>query len=90
MDAGPPSGPSSGHPQAAADPVCRTITGDGTIDAAGVTAIGATKIRNVMLAAMAANTTNNAIAGSAVPTDCTASSMRTNNGTLRPCLPQRA
>ena len=50
----------------------------------------AAAIRNVMLAAMAANTTNNAIAGSAVPTDCTASTMRTNNGTLRPCLPQRA
>jgi hypothetical protein len=35
--------------QAAADPICRTITGDVTIDAAGVTAIGATKVTSAML-----------------------------------------
>ncbi|WP_040771791.1 hypothetical protein, partial [Rhodopseudomonas sp. B29] len=36
--------------QAAADPICRTITGDVTIDASGVTAIGAGKVTNAMLA----------------------------------------
>lgn len=35
--------------QAAADPICRTLTGDVTIDAAGVTAIGTTKVTNAML-----------------------------------------
>jgi hypothetical protein len=35
--------------QAAADPICKTITGDVTISAAGVTAIGATKVTSAML-----------------------------------------
>jgi hypothetical protein len=35
--------------QAAADPICRTITGDVTIGADGVTAIGATKVTSAML-----------------------------------------
>lgn len=38
--------------QAAADPICRTITGDVTISAAGVTAIGAAKVTNTMIAGM--------------------------------------
>lgn len=67
--------------QSAADPICKTITGDVTITAAGVTAIGANKVLNSMFATMAANTTKcNATAGSAVPTDCTGSTMRTNLG----------
>lgn len=69
--------------QAAADPICRTVTGDVTITAAGVTAIGASKVTNSQLATMAANTTKcNATAGSANPTDCTASTMRTNIGVV--------
>jgi hypothetical protein len=69
--------------QSAADPICRTLTGDVTITAAGVTAIGASKVINSQLAAMAANTTKcNATAGSANPTDCTASTMRTNMGVV--------
>jgi hypothetical protein len=35
--------------QSAANPICRTLTGDVTLDAAGVTAIGANKILNTML-----------------------------------------
>lgn len=35
--------------QAAADPICQTITGDVTISAGGVTAIGATKVTAAML-----------------------------------------
>lgn len=35
--------------QAAADPICQTITGDLTISAGGVTAIGATKVTSAML-----------------------------------------
>jgi hypothetical protein len=35
--------------QAAADPICQTITGDVTISAGGVTAIGATKVTSAML-----------------------------------------
>lgn len=38
--------------QSAADPLCKTITGDVTITAAGVTAIGAAKVTNSMIAAM--------------------------------------
>jgi hypothetical protein len=38
--------------QAAADPICKTITGDVTISAAGVTAIGVGKVTNSMIAAM--------------------------------------
>jgi hypothetical protein len=38
--------------QAAADPVCQTITGDVTINASGVTAIGAGKVTNGMIASM--------------------------------------
>jgi hypothetical protein len=61
-------------------PLCRTVTGDVTF-AAGVSAIGPSKVLNSQLAAMAANTTKcNATAGSANPTDCSASTMRTNIG----------
>jgi hypothetical protein len=35
--------------QAAADPICQTISGDVTISAGGVTAIGATKVTSAML-----------------------------------------
>lgn len=35
--------------QSAADPICRTITGDVTIDASGVTSIGSNKVSNSML-----------------------------------------
>lgn len=35
--------------QSAADPICRTITGNVTISAAGVTAIGATQVTSAML-----------------------------------------
>lgn len=35
--------------QAAADPICRTVTGDVTISSAGATAIGATKVTFAML-----------------------------------------
>jgi len=35
--------------QAAADPICQTITGDVTLSAGGVTAIGATKVTSAML-----------------------------------------
>jgi hypothetical protein len=35
--------------QSAADPICKTITGDVTISAAGATAIGATKVTSAML-----------------------------------------
>jgi hypothetical protein len=67
--------------QAAADPICRDVTGDVTITAAGVTAIGASKVTNAQLATMAANTTKcNATAGTANPTDCTGATMRTNLG----------
>ncbi len=38
--------------QAAADPICRTVTGDVTIDAAGVTAIGTAKVTAGMIAGM--------------------------------------
>jgi hypothetical protein len=61
-------------------PLFRSVTGDVTF-ASGVAAIGASKVTNAQLAAMAANTTKcNATAGSANPTDCTASTMRTNLG----------
>lgn len=38
--------------QSAADPICRTVTGDVTISAAGVTTIGAGKVLGSMLGAM--------------------------------------
>lgn len=38
--------------QTSADPICRTVTGDVTIDASGVTAIGAGKVTNSMIAGM--------------------------------------
>lgn len=67
--------------QSASDPICRTVTGDVTITAAGVTAIGASKVTNSQLNTMAANTTKcNATGGTANPTDCTASTMKTNLG----------
>lgn len=69
--------------QAAADPICRTLSGDVTLTAAGVTAIGASKVTNSQLATMAANTTKcNATAGTANPTDCNAATMRTNMGVV--------
>lgn len=59
--------------QAAADPICRTITGDVTIDAAGVTAIGANKVTNSQLALQTAKTFKcNTSVSSASPQDCTA------------------
>jgi hypothetical protein len=65
--------------QAAADPICQNVTGDVTISAGGVTAIGASKVQNSQIATMAANTTKcNATAGTANPTDCNAATMRTN------------
>lgn len=63
-------------------PLCRTITGDITFSS-GASAIGANKVLNSMFATMAANTTKcNATAGSAVPTDCIGSTMRTNIGVV--------
>lgn len=38
--------------QTSADPICRTVTGDVTINASGVTAIGAGKVTNTMIAGM--------------------------------------
>jgi hypothetical protein len=38
--------------QTAADPICRTVTGDITIDATGLTAIGAGKVTAAMIAGM--------------------------------------
>jgi hypothetical protein len=55
------------------------LSGDVTMTAGGVTAIGASKVQNAELATMAANTTKcNATAGTTNPTDCTAATMRTN------------
>jgi len=69
--------------QNAAKPICAALSGDVTMTAAGVTAIGASKVTNSMLATMAANTTKcNATAGTANPTDCNASTMRTNIGVV--------
>jgi hypothetical protein len=63
-------------------PLCRTVTGDISFSA-GASSIGANKVTNAMFATMAANTTKcNATGGSAVPTDCTASTMRTNMGVV--------
>jgi hypothetical protein len=63
-------------------PLCRTVSGDITF-ATGVSAIGASKVTNSQLATMAANTTKcNATAGTANPTDCTGSTMRTNLGVV--------
>jgi hypothetical protein len=65
--------------QSAAKPICAALSGDVTMTASGVTAIGASKVLNAQLATMAANTTKcNATAGTTNPTDCTASTMRTN------------
>lgn len=69
--------------QTSADPICAALSGDVTMNASGVTAIGASKVTNAQLATMAANTTKcNATAGTATPTDCTASTMRTNIGAV--------
>ncbi|WP_456624359.1 hypothetical protein [Bradyrhizobium sp. P5_C12] len=69
--------------QNAAKPICAALSGDVTMTAAGVTAIGASKVTNSQLATMAANTTKcNATAGTANPTDCNASTMRTNIGVV--------
>jgi hypothetical protein len=63
-------------------PLCRTVTGDISFSA-GASSIGANKVTNAMFATMAASTTKcNATGGSAVPTDCTASTMRTNMGVV--------
>jgi hypothetical protein len=43
--------------QTSADPICKTITGDVTITAAGVTAIGAGRVLNPMLAALGSGVT---------------------------------
>jgi len=67
--------------QTGAAPIAAAPSGDITITAAGVTAIGANKVTNSQLNTMAANTTKcNATAGIANPTDCTASTMKTNLG----------
>jgi hypothetical protein len=67
--------------QTSADPICAALSGDVTMSASGVTAIGASKVTNAQLATMGANTTKcNATAGTANPTDCNASTMRTNLG----------
>jgi hypothetical protein len=69
--------------QTSADPQAKTLTGDVTVNSSGVTSIGSSKVTNSQLATMAANTTKcNATAGSANPTDCTASTMRTNIGVV--------
>ncbi|ANW00692.1 hypothetical protein [Bradyrhizobium icense] len=69
--------------QTAANPACAALSGDVTMNASGVTAIGTAKVTNAMLATMAANTTKcNATAGPASPTDCNASTMRTNIGVV--------
>lgn len=63
--------------QTAADPICRTLTGDVTIDAAGVTAIGTAKVTSAMLRNSAALSVIGRSANSAgVPADitCTAAS----------------
>lgn len=41
--------------QSAADPICRTLSGDVTIDSSGVTAIGANKVTVGMMATLAAD-----------------------------------
>jgi hypothetical protein len=65
--------------QTASDPICAALSGDVTMTAAGVTAIGANKVTNSQLATMTANTTKcNATAGTAAPTDCNQATMRTN------------
>lgn len=61
--------------QASADPICQTITGDVTIDASGVTTIGANKVTNSMLATGTQDTvlgyfTSTTASATAVP-DCT-------------------
>lgn len=67
--------------QSSADPQAKTLSGDVTVDNTGTTAIGANKVTNSQLATMPANTTKcNATAGTANPTDCNASTMRTNLG----------
>jgi hypothetical protein len=43
--------------QSAADPICRTITGDVTITAAGVTAIGTAKVTTAMMALLSVDST---------------------------------
>jgi hypothetical protein len=61
--------------QAAADPICQTITGDVTISAGGVTAIGANKVANAQfrqsgalsLVGRSANSTGNVADISATP-----------------------
>lgn len=63
--------------QSAADPICRTLTGDVTIDAAGVTAIGTAKVTSAMLRNSAAlSVIGRSANSSGVPADitCTAAS----------------
>lgn len=61
--------------QSAADPICQTITGDVTITAAGVTAIGAAKVTSAMLRDSAALSVIGRSANSAgVPGDIAAGS----------------
>jgi hypothetical protein len=69
--------------QAAADPICRTITGDVTLSASGVTAIGTAKVTNSMLATMASNTVKGNATGSiAAPTDISLPSCSNANSAL--------
>lgn len=51
--------------QTAADPICRTISGDVTIDASGVTAIGSNKVTLGMLATLTADSFIGNLTGSA-------------------------
>jgi hypothetical protein len=54
--------------QSAADPICRTLTGDVTLSAAGVTAIGANKVTLGMMATLAAdNMVGNPTGSTATP-----------------------
>lgn len=62
--------------QSAADPICRTITGDVTIDAGGVTAIGTAKVtyakmQNVSGSRLLGNPTGSAAAPSEISLDST-------------------
>jgi hypothetical protein len=62
--------------QNAAAPICRSLTGDVTIDAAGVTAIGANKVTNSQLATAADGTIKSNISGgTAVSSDNTISAV---------------
>lgn len=61
--------------QSAADPICRTVTGDVTISAAGVTAIGSAKVTSAMLRdSVALSVIGRSTNSSGVPDDIAAAS----------------